>query len=378
LVVNATIRIVGEEEMLEIREVQEIRRLKKFVAMPWDLYKNDHYWVPPLRTQLLRTLQGKNNPLLAAGEPHTFFLAFQGKQEGYISLFESVADQRVAFSLFDVASQWLRERGLTRMVGPVSPTNGDDYRGILIKGFDGPPVLMNSYNPSYYQQLFEGYGFEKNMDLYAFHLDVASLDDKRYGRIVAYAMKKFKFKVERFHKQKMEREIRDIKKILEVSMPATWEHLTPPSLAEIRSEVRTLAQFMDPDLVYIARSGEEPIGFVVALPDYNQVIKKLNGRLLPFGWVKYLWYKQRISGVRVFIQFVVPKFRNKAVNSAIYHRLMLEARKKGYVYGEGSAIAEMNLESIRSVEGVGGKLYRADRDFLGQAKGIRFKHKKRV
>ena len=144
-------------------------------------------------------------------------------------------------------------------------------------------------------------------------------------------------------------------------MPATWEHLTPPSLAEIRSEVRTLAQFMDPDLVYIARSGEEPIGFVVALPDYNQVIKKLNGRLLPFGWVKYLWYKQRISGVRVFIQFVVPKFRNKAVNSAIYHRLMLEARKKGYVYGEGSAIAEMNLESIRSVEGVGGKLYRVYR-----------------
>ena len=163
---------------------------------------------------------------------------------------------------------------------------------------------------------------------------------------------------DRFDRRQMEREIRDIKKILDLAMPASWEHLTPPSLAEIRAEVQTLAQYMDPDLVYIARAGEDPIGFVVALPDYNQVMKKLNGRLLPFGWLKYLWYRRKITGARVFIQFVVPKYRNKAVNGAVFHRLMLEARRKGYTYGEGSAIAEMNLESIRSVEGAGGRLYR--------------------
>ncbi len=364
--------------MIRIEEIHDARGLKKFIALPWELYKKDPFWVPPLRTSLLRTLQGKNNPLLAPDEPHAFFLAVKdgqvvgrilvgvntklnrekGKNEGYISLFESIEEQAVANSLFETATAWLRERGLTRVVGPVSPTNGDDNRGILIKGFDGPPVLMNSYNPPYYEQLFVDYGFAKHMDLFAYHFDVKQLDEERYGRVVAYAMKKFGFRIDRFDRRQMEREIRDIKKILDLAMPASWEHLTPPSLAEIRAEVQTLAQYMDPDLVYIARAGEDPIGFVVALPDYNQVMKKLNGRLLPFGWLKYLWYRRKITGARVFIQFVVPKYRNKAVNGAVFHRLMLEARRKGYTYGEGSAIAEMNLESIRSVEGAGGRLYR--------------------
>ena len=88
------------------------------------------------------------------------------------------------------------------------------------------------------------------------------------------------------------------------------------------------------------------------------MLQKLNGRLFPFGFAKFLWYRRKITGIRIFMQFVVPKFRNKAVNSAIYHRLMLEAARKGYTTGEGSTIAEMNKESIRNVEGVGGKLYR--------------------
>jgi len=142
-------------------------------------------------------------------------------------------------------------------------------------------------------------------------------------------------------------------------MPETWEHLAPPSLEEILKETRALIRFMDEDLVYIARSGDgEPIGFVVALPDYNQVLKKLNGRLFPFGFAKFLWYRRKIRGIRIFMQFVVPKFRNKAVNSAIYHRLMVEAARKGYTFGEGSTIAEMNKESIRNVERAGGQLYR--------------------
>lgn len=363
--------------MLQIKEAHDVKGLKQFIALPWEIYKNDPNWVPPLRTQQLRTLQGKNNPLLADGE-HVFYLAFAGekvvgrilvginqklnrekeKLEGYLSLFEAVEDEKVAFALFEAATQWLKERGLTSVVGPVSPTNGDDSRGVLIKGFNGPPVLMNSYNPVYYERFFEDYGFGKDMDLFAFHLDVDRLNDERFGRVVSYAMRKYNFHIDRFDRKQLEREIRDIKAILDLAMPATWEHLTPPSLAEIQAEFRALTRFMDPDLVYIARSGSDPIGFVVGLPDYNQVLKRLNGRLLPFGWAKYLWYKRRITGARVFIQFVVPKFRNKAVNGAIYHRLMVEARKKGYTYGEGSAIAEMNKESIRSVEGAGGRLYR--------------------
>lgn len=366
--------------MIKVLEVKKKNELKKFIMMPWRLYRHDPNWVPPLQSQLLQTLRGRNNPMLANG-PHTFLLALAGdevigrilvgvntrlnkrknKNEGYISLFESINDQKTAFSLFDSATSWLKQRGFTKMVGPVSPTNGDDNRGILIKGFNGPPVLMNSYNPDYYQRLFEDYGFEKNMDLYAFHLNAAEMDEKRYGRVVAYAMKKFHFRIDRFDRSQLEREVKDIKNILDLAMPDSWEHLTPPSQEEILAEFKSLSRLIDPDLVYIARSEDEPIGFVVGLPDYNQVLKRLNGRLFPFGFLKFLWYKRKITGARIFMQFVIPKYRNKAVNGAIYHRLMLEARKKGYTYGEGSTIAEMNKESIRSVEGVGGKLYRTYR-----------------
>jgi GNAT superfamily N-acetyltransferase len=229
----------------------------------------------------------------------------------------------------------------------------------LIEGFDGPPVLMNSYNPPYYQDLFTAGGFEKNLDLYAYYIDAAHPDEERYGRAVKYAMDKYHFYIARFDKKNLEREVRDIKTILDLAMPASWEHLTPPSLAEIRAEFDTLRKYMDPDLVYIARASDgRPIGFVVGLPDYNQVLRHLNGRLFPLGFLKFLWYKRKVNGMRVFIQFVIPSYRNKGVNSAIYYRLMLEARRKKYVYGEGSAIAEMNKESIRNVEKVGGKLYR--------------------
>ncbi|EOD00734.1 GNAT family N-acetyltransferase [Caldisalinibacter kiritimatiensis] len=365
--------------MIDIIEVKDKKGLKAFIDLPWELYKDDPNWVPPLKHSMYKTLKGINNPLFMCG-PHTFFLAYKdnkpigrilvgineklnkekNKKEGYISLFESINDKKVAFSLLDQAINWLKERGMNSVTGPVSPTNGDDNRGLLVKGFDGPPVLMNSYNPSYYPEFFDQYGFVKDIDLLAYYFDPNTVPEKKFKRVVEYAMKKFDFRVDKFNFKNLDREIKDMKKVLDVSMPESWEHLTPPSLEELNAEVNALKSFADPDLLYMARSNKdnEPIGFVIALPDYNQVLKKLNGKLLPFGFLKYLWYKHRITGMRIFVQFVVPKFRNKAVNGAIFYKLMVESKRKGYTYGEGSTIGEMNIESRRSVEGAGGQLYR--------------------
>jgi len=200
--------------MVKILEISEKRDLKKFIDMQWSIYKGDENWVPPLKGQMLKTLLGKDNALLSNG-PHTFFLAFEGnrvvgrvlagintrlnsvknKNEGYISLFESIDDEKAAFALLDKAVEWLEKRGVDSVVGPVSPSNGDDSRGILVQGFDGSPVLMNSYNPPYYERLFEVYGFIKDMDLYAYYLNAEELDDSRSGRVTEYAMKKFNFRI---------------------------------------------------------------------------------------------------------------------------------------------------------------------------------------
>lgn len=368
--------------MINISEVNDKKGLKKFINVAWNIYKNDKNWVPPLKRSLLKTLSGIDNPLFENGS-YTFFIAEKNgtpvgrlltgvndklnrekeKNEGYISLFECIDDENTAFHLLDRAIQWLRNKGVESVTGPVSPTGGDDYRGFLIKGFDGPPVLLNSYNPEYYPELFEKYGFRKDMDLFAYYLDPDSLAEERYKRVIKYAMQRYGYRIDRFDKKHLEREIKDIKEILDLAMPETWEHLTPPSLEDIRLEVNQLMKFMDEDLVYIARAGEKPIGIVVALPDYNQVLARLNGRLLPFGFLKFLWYRKKINGARVFIQFVIPKYRNKGVNNSIYFKLMTEGRKKGYTYGEGSCIAEMNTESIQNVENLGGRLYRIYRIF---------------
>jgi hypothetical protein len=366
--------------MVEIIEVSKKEDLRKFIDLPWELYRNDPNWIPPLKGSMLKTLMGVNNPLFMTGT-HTFFMAYKegkpkgriltgineklnikkGKKEGYISLFETTDDWETASSLFDYASSWLRDRGMETMVGPVSPTNGDDSRGLLVNGFDGPPVIMNSYNPKFYMEFIERYGFEKDIDLLAYYLDADNAPVDRFKKVVAYAMKRYNFTVDRFDFKQLDREVQDIKRILDEAMPSAWGHLTPPSIEELYAEVNSLKKYADNDLLYIARSEGQPIGFVFALPDLNQVLKKLKGRLFPLGALKYLYYKPKVTGLRVFAQFVVPKFQNKAVNGAIFYKLMVEAKRKGYKYGEGSTIGEMNIESRRSVEGAGGILYRTYR-----------------
>lgn len=364
--------------MIEICRFDDARSLRAFIRFPFALYKDDPDWVPPLRRDLYKTLRGVNNALLDNG-PHTFFMAYRdgrpaarlmaginkklnakkNKKEGYISLFECVEDYDTAKAILDAAVEWLRARGMERMAGPISPTDGDDHRGLLIQGFDGPPTLMNVYNPPYYPAFFDRYGFEKDFDLLAYHLDASALPIERFERVVEFAMRKYRFHVDRMDLKNIDRDLRDIKYIIDIAMPESWQHLTPPSLEEIRKEFLQLKKVADPDLLYIARADDgEPIGYVAALPNYNEVLIHLNGRLGPIGILKYLYYKKRIRSARLFMQFVIPEYRNKAVNGAIFAKLMMEGRRKNYLWGEASTIAEMNTMSRRSVESAGGRLYR--------------------
>jgi GNAT superfamily N-acetyltransferase len=232
-----------------------------------------------------------------------------------------------------------------------------------VEGFDGPPVLMNSYNPPYYVSLFEKSGFKKHLDLYAYYYDLSIIDLDRYTRPVEYAMKRYDFRVEPIKLKYIEREMLDIKQVLDAAMPEEWEDLTPPSLEEIKAEARKLRHLADPNLIYIARNGCRPIGFSVALPDYNQVLRHLNGRIFPWGFLKFLWLKRKISGGRLFVLFVIPEYRKKAVSSAILFKTLQAAKARGYIYGEGSTIGETNTSMKRDAEGMGGKHYRTYRIF---------------
>jgi GNAT superfamily N-acetyltransferase len=358
---------------------------KRFVELPWQLYKDDLNWVPPLLSDMYNTLNPKKNALLRLG-PNAFFLAYKNglpagrigvgidcllneakkKDLGYFTLFECIDDYQVALALFNESTAWLREQGAETVTGPQSPSNGDDYRGLLIKGFNTPPVLLNSYNPPYYEEFIERYGFNKQFDRYAYYYDLLEGPPERLKRGVALAQKRYDFQVRPLDLKNLDREVAIIKEVVDQAMP-DWPDMIPPGEEELAAEVEKLRQLAVKDLVLFAEnSKKECLGFSVALPDYNQVLTHLNGRLFPVGFLKYLWYKRKITGLRLFALFVTAKGRRRGVSAALYYYTMNNALRMGYTYGEGSTIHEFNQRMNLDARKAGGKLYKTYRIYHKQ------------
>jgi len=360
-----------------IKPVLTRRDKRLFINLPWRLYRGDPNWVPPLKVDMWSTLDPRKNALLRLG-PYCYFLAFKdGKpagrigvgidehlnavksfKAGYLTLFESIEDYEVAAALFDTATGWLKERGMEFVTGPQSPSNGDDYRGLLLQGFDSPPVLYSSYNPPYYVDFFERYGFQKDFDRNAYHLVLAEVPPNLH-RAVEYAKRKYKFRTRRMDLKHIEPELAGIKEVLDAGWPQEWPDMVPPTMDEIRAEYKKLVPFADPDLIWVAETEDGRIvGFFVALPDYNQCFAKMNGRLLPFGFLKFLWYKRKLRSGRTFILFIHPEFQNKGVTAALYLSAFNAAMAKGYTHGEGSSVHEFNVKMNRDLRNIGATLYK--------------------
>lgn len=367
-------------ERIEIRKIADSRDRRRFIDLPWKLYAKDSNWIPPLLSDMRATLDPAKNALLRLG-PNCFFLALQAgvpvgrlgvgmdlrlndaKKENlsYFTLYESVKDYRVAKALLDAGFGWLRERGAAVVTGPQSPSNGDDYRGLLIDGFSTPPVLLNSYNPPYYADYFDQYGLRKQFDRYAYFFDLGVDFPERYARGLALARKRFGFTIRPLDLKNLEREMVVIKKVIDRSMP-DWPDMIPPGEEEIAAEVAKLKQLAHPELVLFCEDREgDCVGFTVALPDYNQVLARLNGRLFPFGIIKYFWFRRKIDGMRMFVIFVTPEGRRRGVSAALYYQTLLNARRLGYKYGEGSTIHEFNSRMNLEARKAGGRLYKTYR-----------------
>ncbi|MCD6321844.1 MAG: hypothetical protein J7L77_02345 [Clostridiales bacterium] len=367
----------------KIVEVTNNRLLREFIDLPYKLYKDDPNFVPFIKLYTRQTVKGKNNMLFSNGIHVTYILKDNKKtigrliagidyktnketdsKRGYISLFECINDEQAAFMLFDYAKTWLKERGMDWIEGPISPSDGDDFRALLFKGFDSPPVLFDSYNPKFYLDLFETYGFKHHRDYHAFHFTADTFPSDRFVKVVEYSMKKYNFRIDTVNLKNIDHEIEDIRKILLKAVPESWGgHFVIPSVEDIKKEANMLMKFLDPELVCIARKNEtnEPIGFVVGTPDYNQVFAKMNGTLFPFGIFKLLYYRKKITRVRIFMQFVIPEFQGRAVNAAIFYNYMLNAERKGLIDAEGSTVGEENAQALRVLEAAGGDRYKTYR-----------------
>lgn len=372
--------------MVEITEVRTRRERNEFIGLPYRLYRGDPNFVPPLRMQVKDLLTEKKNMQFGYG-PHVMFLAKRDRRvvgrviagidkgfnsnnnmkSAWFALFECEKDEEAAGALLKACERWAASYGMDMLRGPMSPDNGDDFKGLLAFGYDGPPALLNAYNPKWYCDFFDAYGFEKDEDLWGFYIDQSTFEHEKIGSIVPYAMKKYGYHIDAVDKKQLRREVEDMQRVLKDTIPAlegNW--MAVPSVEDVEKEARFLLPMVDADFICIARTNDtnRPVGFVVALPEYNQAFKQLkNGRLMPFGFIRFLKFRKKINALRVFIQFVVPDYWNKAVNAAIFYRIFEKAKEKGFFSADGSTIGELNMPSRLSVEKLGGKHYRTYRTY---------------
>ncbi len=360
---------------IDVTPVRSSADLKAFINLPWTIYRNNPHWVPPLRRDLKKRLDETQYPFFDHAEAEFLIARCQGRvvgrivaikndihidfheeQVGFFGFFESIEDPEVAAALFSHAAQWLRERKLGVMRGPVNYSANDDC-GLLVEGFDSPPMIMMSYNPPYYLNLIEGFGFEKAKDLLAYEITDEVQVPERLERTVQWIKKRKKITIRPLVKKHIHQEIQRVKEIYNSAWEKNWGFV-PMTDREIDYMAQELIQIIDPDLLLFAEIEEEPVAFILALPDFYVALKHANGRLFPFGLLKILWHSRKIDTARVLAFGIKKEYRQQGIDALMYYEAYKRGVAKGYRRGEMSWILEDNTLMNRGIKNMGATLYK--------------------
>lgn len=361
----------------EVVPVASAREREAFVDLPYRLNRGDPLWTPMLRRDVRTVLDPARNPFFDHAERQLFLARARGRVMGRIAAihdrlheethrdstsffgyFECVDDPSVAGALFDAAAGWTRGKGALTLRGPLNPSINDEA-GLLVDGFETPPVLMMPHNPRYYPRLVEGAGFRKAKDLLAFQstgtklpqrlIAATDLVGRRYGvSCRPIAMKRFASEIE------------EIKRLFNAGWERNWGYvpLTDREIDHLASQLKPLVV---PELVAFAERAGEPIGFAAAIPDLNVALRRNpSGRLFP-GILKVLWAARRITRIRVLLLGVLPEWRGKGVDALLYRHIWEEGRKKGYDWAEAGWILEDNQPMINGLARMGFEVYKTYR-----------------
>jgi GNAT superfamily N-acetyltransferase len=360
----------------EIRRATTKRDLNAFIRLPWAIYRNRRLWVPPLKFDVRRRLDRARNPFFEHGEAEYFlavrdgdvvgrisahydrnFNAFQDNEWGMFGWFESRDDPVVARALLDAAEEWLREHKRDRMVGPLSFTTNDQDVGVLVEGFDRLPLILNQWTQPYYPELLEGAGLTKAMELLMWELYVEERTRVHPAifKLAEEVKTKHGIDVRQMRKRDMEAEVERFLDVYNEAWERNWGFV-PLTPAEVRHYAKELKPILDENWAFIAEKDGQTVGAALTLPDYNQVLMHMHGRLLPIGWLKALWYRRKIDKVRVFALGVKRQHQHTGVAAKLYERHFDSAARTPQTGGEMGWILETNKAMNRAMEGMGGKV----------------------
>jgi hypothetical protein len=354
------------------------RNIYRFLKVSYGIYQDDPHWVAPILLDVKKVFTEKN-PLFEHAEMELWIARRDGQDVGrimglidehryrkldeqvaFFGFFESVNDTRVSRELFAAVRKWAQQNGMKQLLGPMNPTTNDEC-GLLIEGFDSSPVFMMTYNPRYYVELIETEGFRKAKDLLAFHIDLATLPMDRLHRIAEQVKNRNgQVSFRPILRRTLQRDLAKVKEIYNAAWQDNWGFV-PMTEAEVDFLAARLKPLLVQGLMWIAERGTEPVGFLLALPDYNITFKPMLGRLLTpkaLACIPYLLGWKRHAATRVLTLGVKEAYRQKGLESA----LLIEGLRVGFNNGvresEASWILEDNVMMCRMLETIGGRVYK--------------------
>ena len=354
---------------LIVKPVETREEKKQFLQLPWKLYDGDPYWIPPLRSNQEELVGYKHHPFHDTADVQTFLALRDGQpvgriaaivnhahnrrfeeRRGFFGFFETIDDLQVASALLDSSREWLAQKDMTAIRGPMNPSINYEI-GLLVDGFDSSPTFMMTYNPPYYQTLIEDCGFEKSQDLYAYwgHREMVDTLDKKMDFIVEEVAKRFDVKLRRMSRWRFKKDVKIFLHIYNEANAGMWGFV-PLSEAEVAHMSSVLRFLICPQMTTIAEVDGRPVGAVFGMLDYNPRIKQIDGRLFPFGFLRLLWNRRAIKRVRIVATEVLPEFQRWGLGLSLMSRILPDALAWGMLEGEFSWVAESNKLSRGTLE----------------------------
>ena len=367
---------------VEITQVASKAERDAFIKFPWRIYQGDPAWVPPLLLERKEFLDQKKHPFFEHGAAALFlarsggkivgrimasddpnYNAFHQSNVGCFGLFECVNDPAVAAALFEAATNWLRARGRDEIMGPIDYST-NYVCGLLVEGFDFPPTLLTAHNPPYYPALIEGLGFNKVIDFYAWWFSEPARAATRLRRLAASLRKRDAATIRQGNLKNFRAEAGRLREIYNDAWKENWGFV-PFTEKEFEFMAKELKQLVVPEFTLIAEVGDEPVGFILCVPDINVAFRKINGRLtsygLPIGLAKLLYHKSRIRTARLIALGVKPKYRRGGIAEMLVLRIIEDAMIKRGFTGELSMTLENNHLINRFLAAIGAKKYKTYR-----------------
>ena len=362
---------------VEIRSVSGARDLKRFIDLPFRLHANSQQWVPPLKLERRLFLNRRLNAFFTHGEAEYFlalrdgrvvgrvsaqvntaFNDYQQKKWGWFGFFELEDDQQAAEALLDAAASWLRARGMQRMLGPADFSLNDES-GIVIEGFELRPMVRQPWHPPYYQRLVEGAGMTKAMDLLMWNLEVTGRDKVLpvIWELAEKAETEHGIRVRPMRRRQLRKDMDSFAEVYNSAGSENWDFV-PYSKKDLDALAQEMQLVFDKHWAMIAERVDtgEVVGMAMTFPDINQVLARMHGKLLPFGWWQFLNKRRLTDRVRVGFLGVKPEYQHTGVAARLYQLHFDAAEKRPQDGGEMGWILETNTAMNRGMEAMGGRV----------------------